>query len=242
MNKHHEHGTGRRCAKKMYEPELGQLVYGNSYGNYRCPEWMVAFLDTINDEIWRITHNCQVPDPTLPGHYGISPGSNQSSELKTSLFEMRSYYWGDCTCGWGDLEFDEPHEDSCFHTKYTQAFPEMGFGEEVHKRMKAWVDANNGPESGWAVYCTCSHEKHFKEWAEQNKKGPNGHAIDCPIEVPNFKYKDIEVRWYKYLGRGCTVNRAITPDEGAAMLADILGFLRNWEKEHDKREHSTPGR
>lgn len=36
--------------------------------------------------------------------------------------------------------------------------------------------------------------------------------------IPNFKCGDIEVEWYKRLGRGTTINRLITPDEAVAMF------------------------
>lgn len=37
---------------------------------------------------------------------------------------------------------------------------------------------------------------------------------DCKIaEMPNFKCGDIEIRWYKYLGRGMSVNRQVTKEE-----------------------------
>ena len=41
----------------------------------------------------------------------------------------------------------------------------------------------------------------------------------------NFKWKDLEISWYKYLGRGTTVNREITPDEGVKMLNECLASI-----------------
>lgn len=42
----------------------------------------------------------------------------------------------------------------------------------------------------------------------------------------NFKWKDFEVSWYKYLGRGMSINRAITQDETNKMLSECLESLR----------------
>ena len=42
---------------------------------------------------------------------------------------------------------------------------------------------------------------------------------------PNFKYKDVEVRWYKYLGRGMEVNQDLTPTKWAAIFEDCLKSL-----------------
>ena len=38
----------------------------------------------------------------------------------------------------------------------------------------------------------------------------------------NFKWKDLEISWYKYLGRGTTLNRELTSDEGVKMLNECL--------------------
>jgi len=52
---------------------------------------------------------------------------------------------------------------------------------------------------------------------------------DCPWcrlhdSEPNFRYKPtgLEVRWYKYIGRGMETNREYRPDEIAKMLSDCL--------------------
>lgn len=49
----------------------------------------------------------------------------------------------------------------------------------------------------------------------------------------NFKWKNIEVSWYKYLGRGTSVNRKVSPKEIGDMLNDCLDALLKYEKEHD---------
>ena len=38
----------------------------------------------------------------------------------------------------------------------------------------------------------------------------------------NFKYKDIKISWYKYLGRDTTINKEITPEEAADMFNDCI--------------------
>jgi hypothetical protein len=37
-------------------------------------------------------------------------------------------------------------------------------------------------------------------------------------DLPNFKYGDFEVSWYKHCLRGCSMNRAITQEEASAMI------------------------
>lgn len=45
----------------------------------------------------------------------------------------------------------------------------------------------------------------------------------------NFKWRGIEVSWYKYLGRGMSVNKVVTYDEVAEMLDDCLKAI--WKLE-----------
>ena len=49
----------------------------------------------------------------------------------------------------------------------------------------------------------------------------------------NFKYKDIKISWYKYLGRDTTINKEITPEEATKMFDDCINSL----KEDFKEEH-----
>lgn len=51
-------------------------------------------------------------------------------------------------------------------------------------------------------------------------------------DKPNFKYNDIEIHWYKYLGRGTVINRDITPEEAIEMFNMCFANAGlDWEKE-----------
>ena len=41
----------------------------------------------------------------------------------------------------------------------------------------------------------------------------------------NFKWKDVEISWYKYLGRGTTINKKITPEEAKKMFDECIKSL-----------------
>lgn len=45
----------------------------------------------------------------------------------------------------------------------------------------------------------------------------------------NFKYKDIEISWYKHLGRGDSINREVSPAEAAEMFDEIAAKLSKWQ-------------
>jgi hypothetical protein len=42
------------------------------------------------------------------------------------------------------------------------------------------------------------------------------------IQQFNFKYKDIKVSWYKYLGRGMSINREVSEKECWKMLKECV--------------------
>ena len=68
-------------------------------------------------------------------------------------------------------------------------------------------------------------------------KTPEFHAVayswideDQPY---NFKWRDIEISWYKYLGRGMSANKPLNPDLAAEMLSRCISSIRDWEKSHE---------
>lgn len=73
---------------KNYEPELGQMAFGNPWNQYECPELVIAGLEYLADEICRVMGNNTQEDFDPPtGNYG--------TKFKNDTFEMRSYYWGE---------------------------------------------------------------------------------------------------------------------------------------------------
>lgn len=48
----------------------------------------------------------------------------------------------------------------------------------------------------------------------------------------NFKWEDVEVSWYKHLGRGTTINQKITPKKAIGMYNKCLGSLHRMDEDH----------
>lgn len=64
------------------------------------------------------------------------------------------------------------------------------------------------------------------------------HAYDWVNEDQpyNFKYKDIEISWYKYFGRGMTMNNEVTPTEAIEMFNNCVDSLsRSWNNKVGKK-------
>lgn len=47
----------------------------------------------------------------------------------------------------------------------------------------------------------------------------------------NFKWRDVEISWYKWLGRGMRSNKELTPNLAQEMLKECLECLEKYENE-----------
>lgn len=81
-----------------------------------------------------------------------------------------------------------------------------------------------------------------EEWPSPFQNTGNGYKNDTfeveayswdeEYEQPyNFKWKDLEVSWYKHMRRGASMNRETSPAEIAEMLVECLESLSAYEKE-----------
>ncbi|KKK64693.1 hypothetical protein LCGC14_2981660, partial [marine sediment metagenome] len=125
----------------MYEPELGQMIFGQPYKEHKASNLMIAALRAIGDELGRVMWN-------IHQEIYASPFDNTGNAFKEiQTFQVEAYSWNE--------EYEQP-------------------------------------------------------W--------------------NFKWKDIEVSWYKYYGRGTSVNREVSPLEIAQMLDACLSVLLEYDE------------
>lgn len=59
------------------------------------------------------------------------------------------------------------------------------------------------------------------DWSEEEDEEGN------PINTQeyNFKWRDVKIKWYKYLGRGMEANKELTAEEAELMLEECLNYL-----------------
>lgn len=200
---------------EAFEPELGQLAFG-------CASGAVDF-DSLPDSqkmenMLRVLADRATGDECYANHF------------ENGVFEMHPYYWGDCTCGYEQKEWDwgdsHDHTPECYQTEYRATvgkYRVLDPGRDKAARklcLKHGIPWNNG--AGSAVHCTCTYDS---EW--QKFTGENGHAAVCPIVVPNFRHKvsGFELRWYKHIGRGMSVNRPVTLEEFRIIFDECMASL-----------------
>ena len=196
-----------------YEPTIAQACFGSAWGDYEMPEYVDALFRRILDEIKRVYWNVN-QESWDSCHCTENP--------KIEGIEIRPYYWGDCDCGFEEEDErwsnEHEHKTGCFHLRYRQeesvCCPPFGFNGDKfmwkHEHMTEWARANGYQRAplGMAVYCDCGHDQEYHEW----RRG-HDHKPDCPIVLPNFKFEDVEIRWYKYTGRGMSTNKVMTEKE-----------------------------
>ena len=119
----------------MYEPELGQRIYGQPYKSYVCPDYIEELLRGINAELRRVMWNLHQKEYD-------SPFDNTGNSFKNEVFEVIAYSW--------DEEEEQPY---------------------------------------------------------------------------NFKWRDVEISWYKYCGRGMSMNQQITTDKAIEMFDSCIQYL-----------------
>lgn len=193
--------------------ELGNELFGNSRGAVKVPreDAYAAPLNTLLQE--------------------IGDDSGYGVEFSNDLFEVHPYYWGECKCGYDDLqatwERSNSHAESCYQPAYKALVGQYGFSLDVpDAEVKALCERFGIPYAngyGCAIHCTCDYGKNWAEFCRAND-----HKKDCPIVLPNFLHKPsgLELRWYKYPLRDSYFNRDISAAEWRKMMLECIASLR----------------
>lgn len=109
---------------------------------------------------------------------------------------------GQLTMGQPMQEFDTP----CYMDAALEFLASMFFDDKNISRENPFRNTGYSWEND-------IFEVHAYDWDEDH------------IQEYNFKYGDIKVSWYKYLGRGMSINREVTPEECWEMLKDCVESL-----------------
>ena len=90
---------------------------------------------------------------------------------------------------------------------------------EAWNQTQESYDAPTGNCGGWCR--TGTFEIRSYCWDEDSPRA----------ELPNFKCGELEIKWYKYLGRGMSMNIDIDANEFFEIIDDCIESLRNLEIE-----------
>ena len=151
-----------------------------------------------------------------------SEGTMYGLHYDNDIFMMMPYYWGDCTCGWDELEYrtwDLKHKSGCYQNEYKRIGETIDMFKQYKKYEKAIVKAMDtygikydpkNPMYGCAMHCTCDYNQRYDEIIKQcvSEFGQEGHKNDCKLVLPNFLYKPtgLQITVYKYFFRDSYCN------------------------------------
>jgi|WetSurSiteA1Bulk_404760.scaffolds.fasta_scaffold00683_7 hypothetical protein len=214
--------------------ELGNLIFGNSRGNFEIPRsigW--------EEELYRVFDAIK---PDEENSYGFN--------FENNTFMIFPYYWGECTCGYEDLEYEwsetTKHQEHCYQIKLKDIqkqwaiksnkldefnrdgyFSEYSLSSKLQKEFEKDVESlcksmNLPYPECSAVHCTCDRQEKWRAFAEKHY-----HESNCPIIRPNFLYKsnNFWIKWYKYPFRDSYMSDDITLEEFSNIITECIKSL-----------------
>lgn len=212
--------------------------------------------DALDHGLVTLTRAICQAHPELEGGYGLGGEFGYGENFENDVFSMRRYYWGDCDCGYQDLEDkwckSHNHGADCYQTELaarTRAarLPYWDgnkwqnarrLGTDAAKKLEDQIynelclKHGKDREFGAAVHCSCSYEVEWKAWAAANEHKPT-----CTPQLPNFLHKrtGLEVRWYKWIGRGIESKNADGADL-QAIFAECLATLSSHTRAEERHD------
>jgi len=224
--------------------ELGNLVFGNSRGEYPVPRdagW--------EEELYRLMGALEGPLPVVSYDPGV--------DYENDTFYMMRYYWGNCTCGWGFV--DEGHERlrsiehraDCYQSDWrrinkmeTRDEPKrLRLLKEVYE-ARGWSTEGETWWHGCAVRCDCDYQQRIDAVLEEYARGFGcaGHKPDCLLVRDNFHYKPtgFGIQWYKYPLRDAYMNQDITLDEFRGIIDACIASVRT-DAQAEEDDDDTQG-
>lgn len=124
--------------------------------------------------------------------------------------------------------------------------PELGqaiFGQpyKEHPVPEIWDAALEAVRNTLDIVMWNIHQKKYA-----SPFGNTGNSFKCDVfearaydwseeeQSFNFKWRDVEISWYKYHGRGMSANKKLSADLAAEMLEECNAALWKLNAEHDK--------
>lgn len=166
--------------------------------------------------------------PKAQAHGVLGGEFGYGQQFENTVFEMFPFWWGECDCGaekrrddWFDAH---PHAADCYRAKLAEIQRGLPYGQRDAAIAALCASLSLPYPEGSAVHCTCGAS------AQINAFDAGEGACDprCSDARPNFAHKasGFEVRWYKYIGRSQELNKEITPEDWAAVVAECLESLK----------------
>jgi hypothetical protein len=215
------------------------FMKADGWQRYEVSDFVEALVAALKSELERVYWNW---------HQSLLDEADWQLTDVGNGFEYRRYFWGDCDCG-----AESPvHDEACPFVKdhwewnkgRLEAISDEPSEEEMAaglfgrrltfdpERERAYAEANPHPP------CTCG--------ANNNWQPRDEHLPTCSPQLPNLKYKGVEMSWYKYIGRGMSVNVDWDERRWREWFDDAMKTIRLYDTCHNyghwKKEDEAAGR
>lgn len=173
---------------------------------------------------------------TISGVFGILWTYVRSDQdFKNKVFSIYPYYWGNCTCGYEQKEYEFSdtlkHAEGCYQTelkKVEKWFDSKGINysdkrrDKVLKNLCLKYDIPWDEGFGCLAHCTCDYKTKWNEFISNNS-----HNGNCLTVLPNFHHfeSDYKIKWYKYPFRDSYANKDLTEKQIAEIVLDCIKSL-----------------
>ncbi len=174
-------------------------------------------------------------------------GVGEHNDFVNNVFEVHPYWWGDCTCGWDDIDnghqriYELKHQPNCIRhkvealdKKYYPSYDRKNRAKLLKELKTLYKEHGLNTEGdnwwhGFMTACTCDYPDRYNKIIEEYAKefGHVGHKPDCKLELPNFWYKpeNYKVWWYKYPMRSAYSNQLITEKHLQRIIKECIMSL-----------------
>lgn len=187
-------------------------------------------LDRVSEDLRALTQAIHEAGLADASGYGLGGEFGYGVEFTNDVFEMHPFWWGECECGFEAAELDmieaNPHRPDCFSIRYqaeeARLLKDMISWPAVLDRMTAWAKAQGyaAAPSGMAGHCDCGAEATYLAWSASH-----GHDPACPSVRPNFRCGELEVRWYKWIGRDMEMEPLVSEAAWIQLFGRCLASL-----------------
>ncbi|HEU0050650.1 MAG TPA: hypothetical protein VFQ60_01175 [Patescibacteria group bacterium] len=175
--------------------------------------------DYASGRLYKLSETLGKRRPWMQCHGALGGTWGYGQDFKNSVFEMHPFWYGECTCG---VEMRErayfrrhPHAPTCAINRYHREF---------HRLLKQGASREELSSLETSPSCDCGVETAYLAWIEASGFSL-ACANDCRRLLPNFRVEDLEIRWYKWIGRDMEFSRDVSIQELESLFKKCFDSL-----------------
>jgi hypothetical protein len=221
---------------KEYNPLEHSVVQAcvGAWSRYECDDFIEALFDHILKEIKRVHWNI------YQHTWGPSWHADEVEDPMIDGIRVVRFYQDRCDCGGMEPKCTADCRSVAEHNSWNDR--RIASARPSPDAIRAAVEKG---EPEWMASSSVNWSK-MMEFAEPHPPCTCGNGVDweehectpqCIGQQPNFQHEDVEIRWYKYPGRGMSTNKDWTAQEWRDWQSRCLATIRAFEGDHYSEEN-----